>query len=64
MCENCQVANQHFTDGQKDRSRPMDSSVTQGTSPDWGGRTLSSGVHDGSGENPDIPRFGAGKDND
>ena len=40
MCENCQVANQHFTDGQKDRSRPLHSSTEQGTSPDWGGRTL------------------------
>lgn len=47
MCESCQVANEHFTDGQKDRSRPLQSSTEQGTSPDWGGRpSPSSGSSD------------------
>ena len=42
MCESCQVANEHFTDGQKDRSRRLQSSTEQGTSPDWGGRPMAS----------------------
>lgn len=63
MCVNCQAPNKHFTDGSQPKSRDLPSSAEQGTSPDWGGRTLPSGVHDGSSENTDIPRFGAGKDN-
>ena len=64
MCENCQTANEHVTDGSKGKSRDLPSSVDQGTSPDWGGRTLPSGVHYGGSENKDIPRFGADENRD
>ena len=47
MCVNCQAPSKHFTDGQKDRSRELPSSVKLGYSPDWGGRTSSTGSGDG-----------------
>lgn len=35
MCQNCATATQHFTDGTTPATRPLQTSVEQGTSPDW-----------------------------
>jgi len=35
MCENCTTAAQHFTAGTATAGRPLQTSVENGTSPDW-----------------------------
>lgn len=35
MCQNCATATQHFTDGTAPGERPLQTSVENGTSPDW-----------------------------
>lgn len=53
MCTACSTASQHFNDGSQPVQRTLQTSVQQGTSPDW------KSVHYGGSEQPDIPRFGA-----
>ena len=35
MCDTCTTATQHFTSGTTAPERPLQTSVEQGTSPDW-----------------------------
>lgn len=56
MCTACTTAAQHFSSGSQPAQRSLQTSVEQGTSPDW-----HSTPHNGMNEAPDTPRFGAGE---